>query len=104
MMYRFRQVWSETARWVKFDLWSAKWLGSVRVVNFEMAIGLVQWFSFAAMLGPYLKVVTLGSKSNRYAFPKLECDWTVVYFAAQFLGFTKSIHTALTVYIYNFLR
>ena len=73
---------------VKFDFfgWSAKWLGSVCVVNIEMAIGLVQWFSFAAMLGPYSKpfeLVTLGSKSSRFAIPKLECDWVVIFFAAR---------------------
>ena len=89
-----------------FSVWSAKWLGPVRVVNIEMAIGLIQWFSFAAMLSPYFKsfeVVTLGSKSNRFAIPKLECDWIVVSFAARLLGFTKSIHTAIIVYIYIFL-
>ena len=54
-----------------------------------MAIGLVQWFSFGAMLGAYFKsfeVVTLGSKSNRFAIPKLECGWVVVSFAAGLLG------------------
>ena len=40
---------------VRFFRWSAKWLGLVRVANIEMAIGLVQWFSFAAMLSPYFK-------------------------------------------------
>ena len=71
-----------------------------------MAIGLVQWFSFTVMLGPYLKffeVVTLGSKSNRFATLKLECDGVVVSFAARLLGFTKSIHTAFIFYIYKFL-
>ena len=61
-----------------------------------MAIGLVQWFFFGAMLSPYSKsfeVVTLGSKSNRFAIPKLEASWVVVSFAARLLGFTKSIHT-----------
>ena len=71
-----------------------------------MDIGLVQWFSFAAMLSPYSKsfeVVTLGSKSNRFAIPKLESDWVVVFFAARLLGFAKSTHTAFIFYIYKFL-
>ena len=70
-----------------------------------MAIGLVQRFSFAAMLGPYFKffeVVTLGSKSNRFSIPKLKCEWIVVSFAARLLGFTKSIPTAFIFYIYKF--
>ena len=49
------------------------------------------------MLSPYSKsfeVMTLGSKSNRFAIPKLERDWVVVSFAARLLGFAKSIHTA----------
>ena len=57
------------------------------------------------MLRPYFKyfeVVTLGSKSNRFAIPKLECDWNVVTFAARLLGFTKSLHTAFIIYIYDF--
>ena len=71
-----------------------------------MAIGLVQWVSFAAIMSPYFKsfeVVTLGSKSNRFAIPKLECDWIVDSFAARFLGFLKFIHTAVIVYLHNFL-
>ena len=71
-----------------------------------MAIGLIPRFSFAAMLGPYFKsfeVVTLGSKSNRFAIPKLKCDCVVVSFAARFLGFTKPIHTAFIFYMYKFL-
>ena len=71
-----------------------------------MAIGLIQWFFFAAMLSPYFKsfeVVTLGSKSNRFAIPKLESDWIVVFFAARLLGSTKFIHTAFIIYISNLL-
>ena len=67
-----------------------------------MAIGRVQWFSFAAMLSPHFKTfedVILGSKSNRFAIPKLEREWIVVSFAARLLGFTKSIHTAFINYI-----
>ena len=58
------------------------------------------------MLGPDFKsfeVVALGSKSNRFAIPKLERDWIVVSFAARLLGFTKSIHTAFIFYIYKLL-
>ena len=71
-----------------------------------MAIGLVQWFSFAAMLSPYSKsfeVETLGSKSNRFAIPKSERDWVFVSFASRLLGFAKSIHTAFIFYIYKIL-
>ena len=71
-----------------------------------MAIGLVQWCSFAAMLSPYFEsfeVMTLGSKSNRFDITKLECDCIVYSIAARLLGFTKSIHTAFIIYVYNFL-
>ena len=70
-----------------------------------MASGLVQGFSVAAMLGRYSKffeVVTLGSKSNRFAIPELEPVWVVGIFAARRLGFAKSIHTAFIFNIYNF--
>ena len=42
---------------MKFDFLAlrAKWLGSACVFNIEIAIGLVQWTSFAAMLSPYFK-------------------------------------------------
>ena len=70
-----------------------------------MATGLVQWFSFTVMLGPYFNffdVVTLGSKSIRFGTLKLECDGVVVSFAARLLGFTKSIHMLLSFTYINF--
>ena len=57
---------------------------------------------FAAMLGPYSKsfeVVTLGSKSSRFAIPKLERNSVAIFFAARLFGFAKSIHTAFIFYI-----
>ena len=51
----------------------------------EMAIGLVQWVSFAAMLSPYLKsfeVSDFGKKPNRFAIPELEGSRVVIFLAA----------------------
>ena len=51
------EVGNETRCSMKFDLsaWSAKWLGFVQVINIEVAIGLAQLVSFAAMLSPYFE-------------------------------------------------
>ena len=55
-----------------------------------MAIGLVQWVSFAAMLSPYFKSFEdsdLGSVTNRFGIPELECSRVVNSFASRsFLG------------------
>ena len=62
-----------------------------------MAIGLVQWVSFAAMLSPYLKSFEgsdFGSKPNKFAIPELEYSRVVISFAARSLGSEKSLHTA----------
>ena len=64
-----------------------------------MAIGLVRWVSFAAMLSPYLKPFAasdFGSKPKRFADPDLECSRVVISFAARSLGSKKSLHTAFT--------
>ena len=63
-----------------------------------MAIGLVQSFSLAAIVSPYLKSLgrgDFGSKPNIFAIPELECRWVVIYFAARSLGSKKSLHTAI---------
>ena len=62
-----------------------------------MAIGLVQWVSFAAMLSPYFKSFEdsdFGSVPNRFGIPELECSRVVNSFASRFLGSKKSLHTA----------
>ena len=44
-------------------------------INIELAIGLFQWFSFAAMLGPYFKSFEssdYGNKPIRFAIPELK--------------------------------
>ena len=48
-----------------------------------------------------LRVMTFGSKSNRFTISELEGIWVVISFAARSLGSTKSLQTALMVYIYN---
>ena len=66
-------------------------------INIEMAIGLVQWVFFAAMLSPYLKSVEksyFGNKPNRFAIPEFECSRAVISFAARFLGSKKSFQIA----------
>ena len=66
-------------------------------INIKMAIGLVQWVSFAAMLSSYLKSFEgsdFGSKPNRLAIPELESSRVVVFFAARSLSSKKSLHSA----------
>ena len=67
-----------------------------------MAIGLVQWVSFAAMLSPYLKSFEgsdFGSKPNRFAIPQFKCFRIVISFAVRSLDYKKSLHTTF-IYLY----
>ena len=62
-----------------------------------MAICLVQWVSFAAMLSPKLKSFEggdFGSKPNSFAIPELKCIQVVISFAARSLGSMKTSHSA----------
>ena len=68
-----------------------------------MAIGLVQWVFFAAMLSPYLKSSEgsdFGSKPNRFAIPELECSRVIISFAARSLG-SKNLYFFLVRFSYD---
>ena len=57
------------------------------------------------MLSPYLKFFDgsdLGSKSNKFAIPELECSWVAIFFAACSLSSKKYLHTEFMAYIYKY--
>ena len=67
-----------------------------------MAIGLVQWVSFAAILSPYLKSFEgshFGGKPNRFTISELECSQVAISFAASSLGSKKTFHIAF-IFLY----
>ena len=57
------------------------------------------------MLSPYFKFFEgsdLGSKSNKFAIPELDCSWVAIFFAARSLGSKKSLHTEFMADIHKY--
>ena len=63
-----------------------------------MAIGLIQWVSFAAILGPYLKSLRVVTTATNHSDLPLQ-GWNVVEVSSSLLlvpwGSKNSLHTAL---------